>query len=168
MIASAKQGALLERMRGAALLKVETYEEVEHDHSATRQALLVVVMAAIAAGIGGLAGGLTGLVIGLIFAVVGWAAYAFVAYWIGTTFLKGPNTSATWGELLRTLGFAQSPRLLLVLGVIPAIGPIISLVVVIWTLVTTIVAIRQALDFDTVRAVVTAIIGEVYTLLPAT
>ena len=45
------------------------------------------------------------------------------------------------------------------LGWIPILGALISLVVFIWTLVTTVVAIRQALDFTTGRAIGTAVIA---------
>ena len=45
------------------------------------------------------------------------------------------------------------------LGWIPILGALIQLVVFIWTLITTVVAIRQALDFTTGRAVVTAVIA---------
>ena len=67
--------------------------------------------------------------------------------------------TATWGELLRTLGFAQSPRILLVLGIIPVLGRLVVLVVGIWTLVTGVVAIRQALDITTGKAIVTAVVS---------
>lgn len=150
---------MVDRMIRAAKLEDAVYEEVEHDQSATVQAFWVVVIASVAAGIGGLAAGLTGLIVGVIAALIGWGAYAYVCYWIGTRVLAGPQTSATWGELLRTLGFASSPRVLLVLAFIPVIGLAIAIVVLVWTLVTTVVAVRQALDFDTGKAIVTAVAG---------
>ena len=49
-------------MIGAAKLDVKVYEEVEKDTTATQQALLVVVIVAIATGIGSFAsGGVLGL-----------------------------------------------------------------------------------------------------------
>ena len=45
---------MFERMIGAARLDVHTYEQVENDPNATIQAMLVVIIVAIAAGIGGL------------------------------------------------------------------------------------------------------------------
>lgn len=159
MLASTQRGGLVDRMIGAALLDDGVYEEVEHDGGATGQAALVVLLGAVAAGIGGLRDGPEGLFIGLVTALVGWAVYAYVAYWVGTRWFKGPQTSATWGELLRTLGFANSPRLLLVLGLIPVLGIVLSLVVLVWTLVTTVVAIRHALDFDTWSAIATAVVS---------
>ena len=159
MLEATGEKSIIDRMIRAARLEPQVYEEVEHDQSATGQALLVVVMGAIAAGIGALSGGISGLIVGVVLALVGWAAYAFVAYWIGTNFFKGPKTEATWGQLLRTLGFASSPRVLLVLGVIPVVGIFIWIAVFFWTLVTTVIAIRQALDFDTGRAIATAVVS---------
>jgi len=48
---------VIERMIGAAKLDVKVYEEVEKDTTATQQALLVVVIVAIATGIGSFASG---------------------------------------------------------------------------------------------------------------
>ena len=159
MLERTVQSSFIDRMVGAARLDPQVYEEVEHDESATRQAMLVVVLGSLAAGIGSLTGGLDAFAINIVFAIVAWAVYAFIAYWVGTNIFKGPQTSATWGELLRTLGFASSPRLLFVLMVIPTVGFFIVLGVVIWTLFTTVIAIRQALDFDTGRAIATAVVS---------
>lgn len=143
-----------QRVIGAAKLDINTYEEVEADEGATLQAAAVVVLAALAQAVG--AAG-TGSAIGAaIGGLVGWAFWASLTYLIGAYVFKG---TATWGELLRTLGFAQSPRFLLVLGFIPLIGWFIGVVVFIWVLVTGIVAIRQALDISTGKAIAVALIG---------
>ncbi len=159
MLEATGQKSIIDRMIRAARLDPQVYEEVEHDQSATSQAILVVVLGAIAGGIGALSGGIAGLVVGVIASLVGWAVYAFIAYWVGTNIFKGPQTEATWGQLLRTLGFANSPRVLMVLVIIPVVGIIVGLAVFIWMLFTTVVAIRQALDFDTGRAIGTAVVS---------
>ncbi len=159
MLEATGQQSIIDRMIRAARLEPQLYEEVEHDQSATGPAMLVVVLGAIAAGIGFLAGGIDALIFGIIAALVSWAVYAYVAYWVGTTFFKGPETSADWGELLRTLGFANSPGVLLVLVIIPAVGILIGLAVSVWILIATVIAIRQALDFDTGRAIATAVVS---------
>ena len=87
-----RQSSLIDRMVRAAMLDEQLYEEVEHDQSATRQAMLVVVLGAIAAGIGVLDGGLLAIVVGIVAALIGWAIYAFVAYWVGTHIFHGPHT----------------------------------------------------------------------------
>ena len=150
------QRGIVDRMIGAARLDVDTYEEVEADQSATGQAALVVVMVAIASAIGSLGDGGIAIVTGLLSAIVGWLLWAGITYVIGDKVFGG---TATWGELLRTLGFAQAPGVLLVLGIIPLLGGLVQAVVGIWMLVAGIIAIRQALDFSTGRAILTAIIG---------
>ncbi len=165
MLEATRQSSIVDRMIRAARLESQVYEEVEHDQSATGQAMLVVVIGAVAAGIGALSGGISGLIVGVVFALVGWAAYAFTTYLVGAYIFKGPETECTWGELLRTLGFASSPRILLVLGIIPVIGLLIWPVVFVWWVIATVIAIRQALDFDTWRAIATAVVSVLPTLV---
>ncbi len=144
----------------AARLDQSLYEEVEHDRDATRQAALVVVGTSLAAGVGGgFALGVVGLIFITIASIVGWALYAWLTYFIGTRWLAGPDTEADWGQMARTLGFANSPRALLILGVVPVLAGVLAVIVGIWVLVTTVIAIREALDFSTGRAIGTAIIG---------
>lgn len=151
-----RRRSLGERMKDAALLRTGVYEEVESDSTATGQAALVVGIVAIAMAIGGVQEGAAGFIGGLVAVYVGWLLWSGVTYLIGDKLLGG---TATWGELLRTLGFAQSPGVLYVLGIIPFLGGIITFIVAIWILVAGIVAIRQALDVSTGRAIVTAVLG---------
>jgi len=70
------------------------------------------------------------------------------------------ETEANWGQLARTLGFAQSPGVLKVFGFIPGIGLLFFSIASIWQLVAMVIAIRQALEFtSTWRAVGVAIVG---------
>lgn len=160
--------SLLNRMARAARLQSALYEEVEADTGATGQALLVVVLASTATGIGTglevlLAGGGGRFVIGLLYGVAagitGWLFWALFAYAIGVSILKGPQTSSTWGELLRTMGFASTPGLLRVFAFVPVVGGVIAFAGSVWRLIATIIAVRQALDFSTWRGIVTAIVG---------
>jgi len=155
-----QDNGIVSRMIRAARLEPSLYEEVEHDRDATRQAAFVVVGTSLAAGIGGgIVGGPVGLVVFPVASLVGWALFAWLTYFIGTRWLAGPETEADWGELARALGFASAPRALLIFGVVPALAVAVAVVVSIWVLFTTVVAIRQALDFSTGRAIATAIIG---------
>lgn len=152
--------SLFARAIRASRLDDRTYEEIEHDPAATREAAIIVVATSLLAAVGtGVGAGLSALVFVAIASVIGWAAYAFLTYFIGTRLLAGPETSASWSELARTLGYANAPRALLILGVIPILGPIVGLVVAVWVLLTTVVALRAALDFSTGRAIGTAVIG---------
>lgn len=156
-------GSLTERMQGAARLDVHTYEEVEADTGATGQAATVVVIVAIASAIGGAGDGAVGIIGGMVAALLGWLIWAGITYLIGDKLLGG---TATWGELLRTLGFAQAPGVLNVLGFIPLVGTLVKVVVAFWILVAGVVAIRQALDFGTGRALVTALLGWLALAIP--
>jgi len=148
-------------MIGAAKLSTETFEEVEADSSATRQALLVVLIVAVATGIGTLgSGGVSGLIIGIIIGLVGWAVWAWITYFVGTRLLRTADTEANWGQMARTLGFAQSPGVFKVVGFVPVLGPIVFFVAAIWQLVAMIIAIRCALDYTSNwRALGVALIG---------
>jgi len=147
---------IVDRMIGAAKLDVPTYEEVEHNESLTAQAAMVVAIAAVARAIGGLDGGGAQILSGLMTALSMWIVWAGITYLIGDRLLGG---TATWGELLRTLGFAQAPGVLAIIGVIGPLSGVTEIVLSIWLLVTGIVAIRQALDFSTGKAILTAVLG---------
>jgi len=169
-------GKLVDRMIRAAKLDVNLYEEVEADKTATRQALLVVLIYSICAGIGsglamvwdeGVGSFFLNLFVGLLFALVFWLLWSLITYSVGTKFFKGPKTKATYGELLRTIGFAATPGVLLIFAFIPFVGGIISFVVWIWMLVAMVIAVRQALDFTTGRAIGTVLVGGVVYLVVA-
>ena len=97
-----------DRMIGAAMLNVNTYEEVEADTNAIPQAMTVVVISSLAAGIGTLRhGGISGLLFGTVAALVGWAIWAGLTFVIGTKLLPEPQTRSDFGELLRK-GYLQA------------------------------------------------------------
>ena len=150
-----------ERIIRAAKLDIHLYEEVEADKGAMGQAMIVVILSSIAGGIGTPAGlGLGGILIGTIAALAAWYIWAFLTYVIGTRLLPEPQTKADVGELLRTIGFSSSPGLIRVLGIIPFLRGIAFMVAGIWMLVAMVIAVRQALDYQsTFRAVGVCIIG---------
>jgi len=162
---------IVDRVIRAAKLEVELYEEVEADETLTSQAIAVVVIAAIAGGIGGAIGAIMrgsiggfflALIITPIIAVIGYLIWAALTYLIGTRLFQG---TADYGEMLRALGYSYGPQVLGLLSFIPCVGALFSLVGWIWSLVAGVVAIRQALDFDTGKAVITCIIGWVVMLI---
>jgi hypothetical protein len=159
--------SLTARMLGAAKLDAATYEEVENDPGATPQAMLVVVLATLAAGVGVVRElGIGGLLVASLISLIGWYAWAFVTYFAGTRFLPGPKTQADVGQLLRTIGFSASPGLIRVLGVIRVLDDPISLIASLWMLVAMVVAVRQALDYETTgRAVAVCVIGLAFNLV---
>jgi hypothetical protein len=144
-------------MVGAATLNIATYEEVEHDQTATGQAAGVVALVAVASAIGSYGlGGVYGSLGQLVSAFIGWVVWSAVTLLIGTKVFGG---TADMGEMLRTLGFAQSVGVIKVLGIVPLLGWIAGLAAGIWMLVCGVVAVRQALDFTTGKAIGTVILG---------
>jgi len=148
--------SLTGRMVGAALLSVDTYEDVEHDESATGQAAAVVAMAAVAQGVAASGQGTVGIVGGVVGGLLAWLVWSGVTYLVGDRLFGG---TADWGELLRTLGFAHAPALLLLLAVVPLFGVLVRIVVSLWMLVAGFLAIRQALDFGNGKTFLTVVVG---------
>jgi hypothetical protein len=152
--------SFVERVVGAARLDVQTYEEVESDTTATPQAMGVVALAALAGGVGVARAGGSGVLATVVGGLVGWVVWAALIWLVGAKLLPESGTKADIGQLLRTLGFAASPGLLLVLRILPLIGALIVFVIWIWQLAATVVAVRQALDYQsTGRAVLVCLIG---------
>jgi len=166
--------SFVERVIGAAKLDAQTYEEVEADKGAIGQALTVVVLSSIAGGIGAAAGqgeatGTAMVILAVVYTIIdliGWFIWAFLTFLIGTKLMPEPQTQSDMGELLRTTGFSAAPGLLKVLGVIPFVGVVVRIVVYVWMLAAFVVAVRQALDYQsTGRAIVVCLIGWVVQLI---
>jgi hypothetical protein len=152
---------MMRRLIGALRLDVATYEEVEKDKSATGHAAFIVVATSAVAGAVSFAltgdGGAADGILGAIGALIGWAFYAWLAYILGTKLFQAPETRSEWGEVARTLGFASAPRFFLVFALVPGLAQIVQVIVGIWSLVATIVALQAALDCSMLRALLIAI-----------
>lgn len=145
-------------MIGAAKLDPRVYEEVEADESATIQAVAVVVLAAVASGIGHGIGSLA--IAHVARALFMWVIWAGLSYIVGVYLIPEAQTKANMGQMLRAIGFAASPGILRFFRFIPILGPMLSFVVGIWTVVTMVVAIQQALDYTSpVRAIAVCLIA---------
>ena len=154
----------LEKLYRAILLDSELYEEVEADKSLTRQALITVALVAIIEGIFSLGAQNQGLIIGLSQSILGsvtrWVMWAFFIAFVGTRILPEPETASNTGELLRTLGFAYAPGIFYIFASLPIIGSIVQLLVPLWQLAAMVVAVRQALDFNsTTRAIGVSVVA---------
>ncbi len=163
-------GSLPARMGRAVTLEADLYEEVEAEPSALRQAW-VIVLGVCLTGAGGRAlHGDAGLIMALevVEPLVLWLGGSAFAYMVGATFLRGPETETDYAEVLRTTGFAFTPGLLKIFGFLepawaPWLGLSITLLARTWILLCGVVAVRQALDFTTLRAVGT--FGSAFLLL---
>ena len=152
------------RVIGAAVLDRETYEDVEADRSATPQALVIVLLSSVAAGFGAARGQGEATVPFFLeiaaLSVLAWVAWSAVIYAVGAFILPTRDTRTDLGELLRTLGFAAVPGLLQVLAAAPGAGSGIFAICILWSLAASVVAVRQALDFEsTGRAIAVCGLG---------
>lgn len=142
-----------ERLWGALRLEANVYEEVEHDPDALGQAAGVIAIAAVAQGLSVVTvNGFAGLVGGVVFAFALWFLETAIVWGIG---VKAMNHTSDYFELLRTLGFASAPKILMAIAIIP-LGPllfVLRLGVFVLTLIAFVIAVRQALDVQTGRAV---------------
>src|SRR5258708_7578671 len=151
------------RLIGAMALDPVTYEEVEADRTATVQALVVVVLSSIGAGIGarGLgSGSLPSMVFISALSLVAWASWALLTYQIGVRLLPEAQTKSDVGELLRTIGFSAAPGMLRIFGIVPGAAIPAFAITAVWMLATMVVAVRQALDYEsTGRAIAVCALG---------
>ena len=148
------------RIIRACKLDITLYEEVEADKSATFQAALVVVLSSLAAGIGAISLGSYNFIMPAILSLVSWYIWAYLIYLIGAKLFPEPTTKSDHGELLRTIGFSSAPGLIRVFGFTPELMSITFIGAGIWMLVAMVVAVRQALDYQsTWRAIGVVVIG---------
>jgi hypothetical protein len=150
-----------DRVYGALTLDATVFREVEHDEDALAQAAVVVLLASVARGLG-----LGNLSYSIIAGFIAWFVAAAVVWIVGVKILE--HTS-DYKELLRTLGFAAAPRIALILGILP-IGPLRGLLwlfVLFLIVVTFVLAVRQALNIPTDRAVFVCIVAAVLNVVPS-
>jgi hypothetical protein len=159
----------LNRLAGAARLEPRTYEDVEADVTANRQAVAVILLSSGATAVGLMRGASIDPFLFVSYtalALASWMAWSALVYLIGVHLLPGPQTNATMGEVLRTTGFAAAPGMVRVFGVVPVVGPALFMLGSLWMLVAMFVAIRQALDYRHVtRALAVCVVGWLLSLL---
>ena len=150
----------VDRIIRACKLDITLYEEVEADKSATFQAALVVVLSSLAAGVGAISLGSYNFIMPAILSLISWYIWAYLIYLIGAKLFPEPTTKSDHGELLRTIGFSSAPGLVRVFGFTPELMSITFIGSGIWMLIAMIIAVRQALDYQsTWRAIGVVVIG---------
>ena len=152
---------VIERVAGVLRLQPRAFEDIEADVHANGQALGIVVLSTLAAGVGGgFYGGPGGMVAEALGAVVGWVMWAAVTYVLGARLLPERDTRTDMGELLRVIGYSYAPSFFALFAGLPLVGYGIRVAVDFWLLATTVLAVRQALDYkSTLRAFAVVLIG---------
>lgn len=164
------------RMLRAARLEADFYEEVEAEPNSIRQAFIVVLLACTAGFVGSWIRDVSlnpgagpppwlRLAVDVVEPLVYWLVGSMFAYMAGATFFKGPETETDYAEVLRTTGFAFTPGLLRIFAFVPppSLGLALMIGSDLWMLCCGVVAVRQALDFTTLRAAGT--FGVAYVML---
>jgi hypothetical protein len=165
---------LMNRVIGAFMFRKGVYAEVERDASFTQTAWMLVVVISFLNAVGtyattdGFGNWLIATIVGTIFAVLGFAVGAFVISFIGKSLF---NAAVDFGEVVRVVGLAYVWRLigfLGILGIIPVLGCIIGPVVflaAIMGFVAWLIAVKEALDLDWGRTIVTVIVAWIAVLV---
>ncbi len=153
---------LLERLIAALRLDLRLYQQVSTDAAAMGQAFRVVLLAGVSNGLGLVRrlGG-AGVFAGVGAALLGWFLWAAVILLIAA--LLGHHRNGR--SLLRALGFANAPGLLLILGIVPIIGAMARVIVVVWLVAATAQAVRAVFEVPRWRAAVISIAAFVVYLI---
>lgn len=156
---------ILQRAIDVATFKTRTYAEIARDPRALPEAAIIIAAVTISAGIGGLNDGTGGLLGGIILSLLGWVISSAIIYFVGTNITGTPTTSGSLESVLRTLGYAAAPRIFSFLGFIWLLGGLALFFISIWTLITTILAIRASLSMSLQRAIITGFVAWIAAIL---
>ena len=170
---------MMDRIMKVFTFKQEVYGEVENDASFTQTAWMIVAVVAFLSQMGANASlvhvegvsWVLGTISGTIFAVIGFAAGAFIISWAGKNFL---NAEVTFEEMVRTLGLAYVWNIIGFLGIVSMVssrlacvtGPI-SFIAGIAGLVSWFIAAKEALDLEWPQTIGTVVIGWVASIIIA-
>jgi Yip1 domain len=95
-------------------------------------------------------------------AFVSWLLWALVTWLIGEYIFKGDTGFA---ELARITGYAKAPQILSGLGFIPGLGWLPRLIGYVWMLIATFVGVKQGLELDTGKALLTIVLSSIATFI---
>ena len=170
---------MLDRIMGVVTLKAPVYRGIADDQSATSQAAIIVVITTLISGFfsglvsvnlqtGATSVSILGAVFGAIFGVILGLIAWVVAAWILQFVAKMLGGKTDTGEMMRVTGYVQIFGLVGVLNVLALAGTALScvtgllgFVVAILRLIGYVIGVREAAEFSTGNAVITAIIAAI-------
>ena len=151
------RNGLIGRMLRALRLDASLYREVSAPDVDTRQAMLVVLLTAAAAGTEGLWVGASGAGLIAITHMLAWPVWAAGLWLVGVRLRTPSGETPGVQQVARAIAFAQTPGVFFALSPIylwslgPLGGTVRSLVFV-WVLVGTFLAVRESLGLSNGRA----------------
>ena len=142
---------LFRRLILAGRLNPWIYKEIEYDPHALWQSVLVVLLSGAGTWIG-IRGRIDAAGIALAACACGaaWALWTGLVFLIATRLLPEGQTKATWGELIRTTGFATGPGILAVSGICPVLTGFAPFVTDIWILAAFVIAVQRTFSYRSV------------------
>jgi hypothetical protein len=143
--------SLVDRVMGVVKLHEPAYAEIKRDAPALSQAVLVVLLSALATNIWVAVFAPYGLVRalgGVVLAFVAWLLFGTLAWWLGTRWFAPKWAPPDLRQMLTLTGFATAPAVLNILGFVPLIGWLILMVASVWSLLTAYTAVRVGLAAD--------------------
>ncbi len=163
-------GTIPSRFAGVLRLDRDAFAGIDADHRALYQAAAVVVLAGVANGLSiavNQGTGAAGVALATAGNLAAWGVFAGLVYVVGVGILPGEGTEieATSAGVYRTIGYAQAPNLLAIVGVIGTLGQIIALAGLVWMFICAIVAASVSLRVETHRALLIAVIAAIPTLI---
>lgn len=151
---------MIDRILRAIRLDWTVFREIAQDTGAMMEAAIIVVAASFLSAIG------TGIASERFFGafilswflsiLIGWIGWSLITHFVGRILFQGDTDIP---EMMRVLGYANAPNLLGIFRFIPCVGPIIAFVGGILSLIAGVLAVREAMEFDTTNAIVTVVIS---------
>ena len=174
--ATSSSSKLMDRIMGVITLKAPMYREIADDTTATSQAAIIVAIVSL---LGGIGAGLTRArgdfgqailvaIVTILLAFIGWAVSSWVLAFVAGWFGGKTNT----GEMLRVTGYVDVfyilNALLIAVAFLPVLVCIVApilLIVAILRLIGFVIGVREAAEFTTGKAIVTAIVAIIVLLI---
>lgn len=152
---------LFRRLILAGRLNPWIYKEIEYDPHALWQSILVVLLSGAGTWIG-VSGRITPSSIGVAACActVAWLIWTGLVFLMATRVPPKPPMKATWGELIRTTGFATGPGIVAASGIFPVLTGIAPFVTDIWILAAFVIATKRTFAYRSIwHAVAVCFIG---------
>lgn len=174
----------MDRIMGVLTLKAPTYRQIADDPNATQSAGIIVAIVSLLTGfVGGLVrldpttGGIASpnivlaivsAIVTVIVALIGWFVGAWVLAFVSKWFGGKTNTQ----EMLRVTGYVEVFSLVGILSILALVSTalacivgLVSLVAGILRLIGFVIGVREAAEFSTGNAIITAIVAAIVVFL---
>ncbi len=173
----------MNRIMGVITLKAPTYREIADDPNATTPAAIITAVVGLIAGFfqglvgidpntgaatANIVGGVIWAIVIVILTLIGWFISAWVLAFVSRWFGGKTNTQ----EMLRVTGYVNIFGLVAIITVLAFVAPVlgclvglVGLIVGILRLIGYIIGVREAAEFSTGNAIITAIIAAIINFL---